>query len=210
MKKAIIMKGPSGVGKSSVSSLICKNHNYKHCDADEFKWLFSHKRSKERTKIGEYICYVYTKELIKRGYNIVIEATPGDYIKKRLSYFKSKKRLERIRKNVDNLILIEGNILDVESCKDYSDFTKIYLSNILEYYNNTSLFNGEDCSSILDLLSKKGLIYVTSYHEEIMNKKILLNNSLTQKSKEYYKNLNSGWNPNIYEKVSEDTLIVNI
>ena len=76
MKKAIIMKGPSGVGKSSVSELICKNHNYKHCDADEFKWTFSHSRSKERTEIGEYLGYVYAKELIKRGHNVVIEAIP--------------------------------------------------------------------------------------------------------------------------------------
>ena len=82
MKRAIIIKGPSGIGKSSVSSLICKKHNYKHCDADEFKWLFSHERSKKRTEIGEFISYVYTKELIKRGYNSVIEAIPGGYIKK--------------------------------------------------------------------------------------------------------------------------------
>ena len=82
MKKAIIINGPSGIGKSSVSTLICKNHNYKHCDTDEFKWLFSHERSKERTEIGEFTSYVYTRELIKRGYNLVIEAIPGSYIKK--------------------------------------------------------------------------------------------------------------------------------
>jgi|TARA_Y100000034_G_scaffold20291_1_gene23149 predicted kinase len=91
MKRAIIIKGPSGVGKSSVSSLICKNNNYKHCDADEFKWLFSHKRSKERTQIGESICYIYTKELIKNKYNIIIEALPGNYIKKLIPLLKKNK-----------------------------------------------------------------------------------------------------------------------
>lgn len=88
MKKAIIIKGPSGVGKSSISSLICKNHNYKHCDTDEFKWLFSHERSKERTRIGEYLSYVYAKELIKKRYNIVIEAIPKVYIKKLIPLLK--------------------------------------------------------------------------------------------------------------------------
>ena len=82
MKRAINIEGPSGIGKSSVSSLICEKHDYKHCDADEFKWLFSHERSKERTEIGEFMGYVYTKELIKRGYNIVIEAIPENYLKK--------------------------------------------------------------------------------------------------------------------------------
>ena len=76
------MQGPSGVGKSTVSSLICKNYNYKHCDADEFKWLFSHERSKERTAIGEYIAYIYAVELIKHRHNIVIEAIPNKYLRK--------------------------------------------------------------------------------------------------------------------------------
>jgi len=76
MKRAIIMKGPSGVGKSSVSAMICKNHNFKHCDADEFKWMFSHSRSKERTEIGEYLGYTYAKKLIETGHNVIIEAIP--------------------------------------------------------------------------------------------------------------------------------------
>ena len=91
MKKAIIIKGPSGIGKSTISELICKNHNYKHSDTDEFKILFSSKRSKDRTEIGEYVSYVYNKELIQRSYDIVIEALPEEYIQKLIPILKRKK-----------------------------------------------------------------------------------------------------------------------
>jgi len=84
MLRAIILNGPSGIGKSSVASLIAKNHDYKHCDVDEIKWMFSHERSKERTEIGEYVGYIYTRELINRKHNVIIEALPEDYIKKLL------------------------------------------------------------------------------------------------------------------------------
>ncbi len=84
MVQAIILKGPSGIGKSTVASLIAKNNNYIHCDVDEIKWMFSHERSKERTEIGEYVGYVYTKELIRRKHNLIIEALPDEYTKKLL------------------------------------------------------------------------------------------------------------------------------
>ena len=142
MKLAIIITGPSGIGKSSVSSLICKNHDYKHCDADEFKWLFSHQRSKQRTKIGEYISYVYAKELIKNGFNIVIEAIPEEYVKKLAPLLKKNKyavvrivlhaplkqciqnNAQRKRKGYDEQVIREtydalssskGDIIDVDS-----------------------------------------------------------------------------------------------
>ena len=88
MVQAIILKGPSGIGKSTVASLIAKNNNYIHCDVDEIKWMFSHERSKERTEIGEYVGCVYTKELIKRKHNVIIEALPDEYIKKLLPLLK--------------------------------------------------------------------------------------------------------------------------
>jgi predicted kinase len=91
MKKVLIIKGPSGIGKSSISEIISKNHNYKHCDADEFKWMFSHGRSKERTEIGEYLGYIYAKELIKRGYNLIIEALSEKYLKRLYPLLKKNK-----------------------------------------------------------------------------------------------------------------------
>jgi len=82
MKRAFILHGPSGVGKSTLASIICKKHDYKHCDADEFKFIFSETRSDERTEIGEKIGFEYTKELINRGHNIIIEVFPEKTIKK--------------------------------------------------------------------------------------------------------------------------------
>lgn len=90
MSRAIIIKGLSGIGKSTVSSLIAQNHNYKHSDIDEFKWLFSHERSKQRTDIGQYMGYRYAKQLIKQNYNIIIEALPNNYLKKLMPYLKKQ------------------------------------------------------------------------------------------------------------------------
>ncbi|MFA4946334.1 MAG: AAA family ATPase [Candidatus Micrarchaeia archaeon] len=82
MKKAILLFGPSGVGKSTVAAMICKNHGFKHCDADEFKWRYSHKRSKKRTEIGEAEAFAYAKQLIHAKENLVVEALPDKYLKK--------------------------------------------------------------------------------------------------------------------------------
>jgi len=81
MKKAIILYGPSGVGKSTLANKISKNSNFKHCTADEFKFIFSKKRSNLRSELGEILAYHYAKELIKRDFNIILEAIPDNYLK---------------------------------------------------------------------------------------------------------------------------------
>ncbi len=82
MKHAIILYGPSGAGKTTLSNKICKKYDYKHCDTDVFKQLFSTKRSEERSKISSKISYLYAKELIKENYNVIIEALPLEFINK--------------------------------------------------------------------------------------------------------------------------------
>jgi len=95
---AIILAGPSGVGKSTVAAMIAKNHNYKHCDRDEFCLLFSKERSQERSDIGNQLGYAYAKELVERKYNIVIEGIPETYIKKLLPLLKKHNyRVSRVR-----------------------------------------------------------------------------------------------------------------
>jgi adenylate kinase family enzyme len=80
MRIAIHLFGPSGVGKSTLAKKICEYYNYKYCDADTFKVIYSKERSKIRTQIGEKIAYVYGLELIKHKENIVIEAISNKYL----------------------------------------------------------------------------------------------------------------------------------
>ena len=81
MPIAIKLNGPSGVGKSTLGSQICREYDYKHLNAADFKRIFSTKRSKIRTDIGEKLVYFYAKELIHKGFSVVIEDIPGRYLK---------------------------------------------------------------------------------------------------------------------------------
>jgi len=91
MKKAIILRGPSGVGKTWIARKISKKHNYKHCDTDSFKLIFSKTRTLTRSKIAGKITYSYAKELIREGYNVIIEALPEKYIDKLIPLMKKRK-----------------------------------------------------------------------------------------------------------------------
>jgi adenylate kinase family enzyme len=92
MQIAIKLYGPSGVGKSTLGGMICKKYDYKHINAAEFKRIFSVKRSRIRTDIGEKMACLYAKELILRGFSIVIEDIPDEY------YLKPLKRLLKERR----------------------------------------------------------------------------------------------------------------
>ena len=95
MKRAFIIHGPSGVGKSTLAQRICSAYAYVHCDADAFKLLFSEKRSRERSLIGERTCNFFTREVITSGRNMVIEALPDAYLRTLIPLLR-KKRYEII------------------------------------------------------------------------------------------------------------------
>ncbi len=91
MKKAIIIRGPSGVGKTFIARKISKKYDYKHCDVDEFKLIFSKTRSEVRSKIADKVAYAYCKEIIEEGFNIIIEALPEKSVKKLVVLMKKNK-----------------------------------------------------------------------------------------------------------------------
>lgn len=82
MNIALIFYGPNGSGKSTIIKHITKEYPFKHCDTDEFKFLFSSRRSKERTAVGSAVCVAYAQELVKRGYDLIIESLPDEYLNK--------------------------------------------------------------------------------------------------------------------------------
>jgi len=90
-KRAVIIYGPSGVGKSTLSKKISEKLNFRHCTADEFKFIFSDKRSKLRSSIGEALAYQYAKILIENKLNIILEAIPDNFLKKLKKILREKK-----------------------------------------------------------------------------------------------------------------------
>jgi adenylate kinase family enzyme len=88
MKKAIIIRGPSGVGKTYLSRKISRKYDYKHCDTDSFKLIFSNVRTPIRSKIAGKVTNFYAKELIKEGFDIIIEALSETHINKLMPILK--------------------------------------------------------------------------------------------------------------------------
>ncbi len=80
MKKAIILYGPSGAGKSTLARKIGEKYDFKHCTVDDFKFIFSKKRSKLRSRIGDIMAVNYVKELMNLNENMVLEAINKKYL----------------------------------------------------------------------------------------------------------------------------------
>jgi predicted kinase len=90
IKQALILYGPSGVGKSTLAGKLCRSLGFKHCDCDSFKLIFSAERSPERTEIAGKISYLYAKELIDRGHDVLIEALPIEHNDKLIKRMKER------------------------------------------------------------------------------------------------------------------------
>ena len=143
MTKALILYGPSGVGKSELALRVCTEYGYKHCDADAFKILFSKERSKFRTYVGEKMSYLYGKELIKNGLSILIEAIPDMY---------NNKLIQMLKKNKYNILEV-SLIAPLEQCIRNNRMRKVkgYTDEVIaEVYNKLLVRRGK----VVDVTNK--------------------------------------------------------
>ncbi|MFH0906297.1 MAG: zeta toxin family protein [archaeon] len=74
MKFAIIIRGPAGVGKSSISNKLKEEiPNLIHIDIDKFKHIISKESNTTRSKIAQDVGIFFIKQLIKNKYNIIVD-----------------------------------------------------------------------------------------------------------------------------------------
>ena len=99
LNKAVIIFGPSGVGKTTLGNGISEKLDYSHCNTDAFKFLFSKYRTNQRRLVGDKICYEFALECLKHKKNLIIEAL-GRYYR-----FKLIKQLKKENYNITYISL---------------------------------------------------------------------------------------------------------
>lgn len=79
MNSVIVLRGPSGVGKSTISHLIQEKlgKNWTVIDVDKFKHYMPMKDGQsnraERTKIAHDVSMFFAKEMYDKGYDVILE-----------------------------------------------------------------------------------------------------------------------------------------
>lgn len=79
MNKVLILRGPSGVGKSTISEIIQLKLGVNWCviDVDKFKHYMPMKEGQsnraERTKIAHDVSMFFAKEMYDKGYDVILE-----------------------------------------------------------------------------------------------------------------------------------------
>lgn len=91
-KIAVIIRGPAGVGKSSLSQILHeKIFNSAHIDIDLLKRMMSHDSSDTRTSVAHTVTLFFIGELAAKGYNIIVEE-----IFKEIHLIPTKELLEKL------------------------------------------------------------------------------------------------------------------
>lgn len=133
-------------------------------------------------------------------------------ISRKREYFSAEGRLERIRDNLDNLVVLESQ--NIFALQIDERFSKIYLSNALDWSRSCEE-KPENLSAAIKLLSPGGLLYISnSFTSMPYDEKTYLDLcdlpglerefELTQKARELEKkNTEYSWSPIVYRKVSE-------
>lgn len=126
---AIVIRGPSAVGKSTIASLLHKEiSNSAHIDVDVLKRMVSEESSAVRTEIGHNVSLYFVQELIKNGFNIIIEEIFRDENFSRLSKLlnKSDYRLISFFITVPLPVLIERDKKRTHKVKGEGVVSRLY------------------------------------------------------------------------------------
>lgn len=79
MNSVLILRGPSGVGKSTISHLIQEKLgvNWTVIDVDKFKHYMPYKEGRvnraERTEIAHDVSHYFAKQMYDKGYDVILE-----------------------------------------------------------------------------------------------------------------------------------------
>ncbi|MCF7865901.1 hypothetical protein K9L67_04105 [Candidatus Woesearchaeota archaeon] len=127
-----------------------------------------------------------------KEYAINGKKTNFDNIRRRLNYFENEKRIEKIKKNINNLKIIQT----ATKIQDFYDenYNKIFFSNAITYT--------KDIQKLLNKLPINGLIYFSesNNNKEINteNSRLILDQNLTNKAR----NIEKTWyKPTTYRKI---------
>ncbi len=125
------------------------------------------------------------------------------YFERTARYFRQGLRLDIIRERLSHLSISEPqNILNLE---DQELFTKIYLSNILDYFVFSESYgkNGAALDNLMKCLTPSGLVYITN-HNILRSFPHLLSNQLQpdRELSSLARKFETGWKPGVYRKVN--------
>ena len=118
----------------------------------------------------------------------------------REAYFRKKGRFEKIRKKNHSLDIREGDFFDILSQK--KNFTKLYLSNILDYPH--AFIDSKEMINIVAAIPKRVLLYMVCFNYpsiypflEILKPV----NDLTQKARKFSGQATMEWTTLVYRKI---------
>lgn len=74
-KKIILLRGPAGVGKSTIGEMlqIQLGEGWAFLDIDRLKHVISKNSSEKRSKVSHDVAYYFLKILFQNGYHIIAE-----------------------------------------------------------------------------------------------------------------------------------------
>ncbi len=107
-------------------------------------------------------------------------------------FFRTNRRLERIRKRLDRLEIVEGDIFQIIK-KQKGNFNKVYFSNLGDWVAREQLYESDG----LDHLPNGCLVYCSS-GPPVESDHLVVDERLTSQSRRFGKY----WRPTVYRKVS--------